>query len=93
MTEEQKEEQQFYLTVAQILGCDTDYAPWPHLTRNRWNHRNPGNGRYVNHGMVRRYSPTMIHVALHTPRINSVFGSESQALAAIQRAMCLMDTV
>ena len=87
MTEEQKAEQNFYLTVAQILGCETEYRPWPYLARTRWNHRNPGNGRYPQHGMVRRYSATMIHVALHTPKLTAVFRTEDQALAAISTCM------
>ena len=87
LTQQPLTEAQFYLAVAKLLGCETTYAPWPYAVRNRWNHRYPGNGRYINHGMVRRYSATMIHVALHTPALSAVYDSDAQALAAIRQAL------
>ena len=84
-------EQGFYQAVAQILGCETDYKPWLFSKRTRWNHRNPGNGRYAGHGMVRRYSSNMIHVALQVPQLAGVYTSEASALEAI--ALAVKETV
>lgn len=87
LTDDQIAESVFYQAVADLLGCTHEYEPWIYERRTRWNHRRLGNGRYVNHGMVRRYSSTLIHVSLRMPTLNGCYPSESDALEAIAQAV------
>jgi hypothetical protein len=87
LTDDQKAECVFYQAVADLLGCVHDYNPWIYDRRTRWNHRRLGNGRYLDHGMVRRYSSTLIHVSLRVPQLNGCYTSESDALQAIEQAV------
>jgi len=81
-------EEGFYQTVAAMLGCDEhEYRPYPYTKRTRWNSREPGNGRYPGHGLVRRHSSTGISVSLHTPCVVGYFSSEQQSLDAIKNAL------
>jgi hypothetical protein len=89
LTQNQQAEQAFYQAVAQQLGCAHEYNPWIYLSRTRWNHRRLGNGRYAEHGMVRRYSSTLIHVSLRSPMLNGCYHSEQAALEAIAQAVSL----
>jgi hypothetical protein len=63
------------------------YRPWPFSKKTRWNNRNPGNGRYPGHGIVRRFNSNSIHVNLHTPTLYAKFTNETAALEAIQVAV------
>lgn len=87
LTDDQIAECVFYQAVADLLGCDHDYDPWIYDRRTRWNHRRLGNGRYAQHGVVRRYSATLIHVSLRMPPLNGCYSSESDALQAIAQAV------
>ena len=87
LNENQIAECAFYQAVADVLGCSHDYDPWIYSVRNRWNHRRLGNGRYAQHGMVRRYSATLIHVSLRAPELHGCYQSESHALEAIAQAV------
>ena len=88
LNEKQEAEKNFYTEVARLLNCEQHvYSPWIYEKRTRWNHRNPGNGRYPGHGVVRRYSPTMIHVFLQSPRLNGTFSTDAAALLAIERVL------
>jgi hypothetical protein len=87
MNQNHVDEQAFYDAVAQLLGCDHVYDPWIYERRNRWNHRRLGNGRFVQHGVVRRYSSTLIHVSLRSPALNGCYASEQAALTAIAHAV------
>jgi hypothetical protein len=81
-------EEGFYHAVARLLECKGHvYSKFPYSKRNRWNHRQPGNGRYPNHGIVRRFGPRAIHVQLNEPRIHGRFSSARAALDAIETAM------
>jgi hypothetical protein len=87
LTEDQIAECAFYQAVAELLGCAHDYDPWIYERRTRWNHRRLGNGRYAQHGVVRRYSSSLIHVSLRVPPLNGCYLSESDALQAIAQAV------
>lgn len=87
LTEDQIAECAFYQAVADVLGCSHEYDPWIYERRTRWNHRRLGNGRYAQHGVVRRYSSTLIHVSLRTPKLHGCYPSESDALQAIAQAV------
>ena len=87
LNENQIAECAFYQAVADVLGCSHDYDPWIYDRRTRWNHRRLGNGRYAQHGMVRRYSATLIHVSLRVPELHGCYQSESHALEAITQAV------
>ena len=81
-------EEGFYREVARLLDCSGhEYSRFPYSRRNRWNHRRPGNGRYPGHGIVRRFSASMISVQLNSPRLGGIFGSADEALAAIIAAL------
>jgi hypothetical protein len=81
-------EQGFYQAVAELLDCSRHiYNEFPYRYKTRWNNRLPGNGRYPDHGLVRRYSSTCIHVHLNNPVINGHFKSADDALQAIKVAM------
>ena len=85
MNEEQGAEERFYRAVAEALNCDHDYKKFPYSKRTRWNNRLPGNGRYPEHGFVRRYSANKIHVQLRNPQLNGVFDSEDAVIRAIKK--------
>lgn len=87
LTEDQISQHAFYQAVSQLLQCEHEYDPWIYGHRTRWNHRRLGNGRYPAHGMVRRYSSTLIHVSLRIPPLNGCYTSESDALQAIAQAV------
>ena len=55
------------MAVAQLLECETDYAPFPYTKKTRWNNRSPGNGRFKNFGLARFYSPDIVHIAIYSP--------------------------
>lgn len=80
-------EHEFYQNVADLLDCENQYVPNPFRKRTRWNNRLPGNGRFEEHGLARFYSPSNIHVMLHTPRINSLYSNSTDALIAISAAI------
>jgi hypothetical protein len=82
------EEREFYITVAELLGCDDHvYRSWPYTRQTRWNNRSSGNGRYPGCGIVRRYSADKIHVELYNPRLSGVFADHVTALSAIHAAL------
>jgi hypothetical protein len=87
--DEKMVEEGFYREIARMLGCEDEhvYRPFPYSKRTRWNHRMPGNGRYPRHGIVRRYSPNLIHVALNDPPVSGTFGSDEDAIGAIRKSL------
>jgi hypothetical protein len=93
------EEREFYDRCALILGIEHDYrepTPVPKSPnheglmrttyKNRYNGREPGNGRFVGAGIVRNFG-TIIQVRLTTPHLHGNFKSFEDALLAITRAM------
>lgn len=84
-------EEGFYLSVAQLLGCEIDYTPYPYSKKTRWNNRLPGNGRFENHGVIRRFNSNNIHVFLRVPQLSGTFNSASSVLDAIQSAKNIVD--
>ena len=51
----------FYEECSNILGLTHNHVE-PVPRRNRWNNRNPGNGRYAGYGLIRYYNSGLIHV-------------------------------
>jgi hypothetical protein len=90
MNEEDSVEQRFYMAVAEALECDYSYNKYPYERRTRWNNRMAGNGRYADHGIVRRFSSDRILVQLHTPKVNGVFASLEAVLESINIAKALI---
>lgn len=79
--------QEFYDAVAAIFNETHDYVPPPSgALKKRWGPRTPGNGRFPGRGIVRFFSPTVIHVALRHPSINGQFADPDAALTAIKQA-------
>ena len=80
-------EGRFYARCAELLGCDHTYRQWVGRPPNRWNNRNPGNGRYPGFGTIRRFGDNAIHVSLRAPRsINAMFYAEADVFAALSAA-------
>jgi len=77
----------FYQKCAELLGAEHAYQKFPYRKRTRWNNRSAGNGRFEGHGLIRAYSENLIHVHLHTPRINGTFKSAQAALDAIEKSL------
>jgi hypothetical protein len=78
-------EEIFYRRCAEILGATHCYKPWVGRGPNRWNNRNPGNGRFGGFGTIRLHSPTMIHVALRHPcAVNRTCDSTKSVYALLE---------
>ena len=78
--------QEFYKHVADIFRTDYDYVePATGNTKKRWDRR-LGNGRFEGRGIVRFFSPTMIHIALTKPELTATYHDAVEALKAIERA-------
>ena len=87
---EKSVEELFYYAIAEMLGCNNhNYRLYPYSKRTRWNNREPGNGRYVGYGIVRRHSANHIVVQLHTPKVIGQYDSEQLALDAIKKSLDL----
>ena len=74
----------FYQAVATLLEFENHSYIRPVPKKNRWNNRHPGNGRFVNHGLVRYFGPSYIHINLHSPPVHGLFSNVEDALEAIQ---------
>jgi hypothetical protein len=81
----------FYQKVADLLKCYDHVYIETYKKRTRWNNRNPGNGRFTNHGLVRYYNSTNIHVMLANPKLSGLFNSTDSALEAIKNAILAED--
>lgn len=75
-------EEKFYQDIADLLHIQNPYTPNVHKSwRTRWNNRKPGNGRFEGLGLIRFFSPSMIHVCLKEPvRVNKIFTSSEDVL-------------
>lgn len=80
-------EERFYRECAELLCVPHSYKPFgtsAHYKR-RWYNRNPGNGRFEGCGLIRMYSPTLIHVCLKRPmKINKWFESPDDVLKMLK---------
>ena len=77
---------EFYEAVGEILGTGHDsLIRSEHYQRSRWNNREPGNGRYPGHGLVRYFATDHITVTFQSGDINGSYASASEALAAIRK--------
>ena len=77
----------FYQKCAELLGAKHAYKKFPYGKRTRWNNRSPGNGRFVGHGLIRMFSPSLIRISLTVPRHNGTYSCSEDALVAIQKAL------
>jgi hypothetical protein len=73
---ENKEVEMFYQNVSDLLKCDDHKYFETYEKKTRWNNRNPGNGRFANHGLVRYYNSSCVHVNLYNPGIFGIFSVE-----------------
>jgi hypothetical protein len=78
----------FYDTVAELLETQHPFKELK-LYMSRWGDRTPGNGRFPGHGLVRVFSPTVIHVALYEPKLYGAFTSFDTALEALRLALAI----
>lgn len=85
MNEEKVEAQRrFYEKCGELLGLPVCFVE-PHYRLTRWNNRNPGNGRMVGYGVIKRYSAGLIQVCFYAPSsINRTFTSEEAVYAALR---------
>ncbi len=66
---------EFYKNCENILGVGNEYKK-PNVRKTRWNNRSAGNGRFEGYGLIRYYSPHLIHVSFHN--MNKTFSNENQ---------------
>ena len=60
--------------------------PYKPMTRaTRWGGREPGNGRFPGHGLIRVFSPSVIHVNLTHPKFSGQFTSFESVLEALAK--------
>lgn len=72
-------EQEFYQACAKLLGAQHEYQPYPYRRPNRWNNRDPGNGRFPGYGVIRLYGER-VHISLRSPVRVSLWCSHDEAL-------------
>jgi hypothetical protein len=77
----------FYLTIGELLGCETKYQPSPYYKKTRWNNRTAGNGCYEGRGIVRRFSSENIHVQLRIPKLTGTYKTPESAITAIKESL------
>lgn len=77
-------EQAFYEECIAILGSAQEYRKFPYSKRTRWNNRTAGNGRFEGYGIVRMYSPSIIHISFRNPKINLVCKSAEEAFSILR---------
>lgn len=70
---------EFYQKCAEILSASHSGEAFPYHTRNRWNNRSAGRGRFEGRGIIRLFGDT-VHVALTEPAITRVFENREAAL-------------
>lgn len=93
--------EEFYKKCEEILGTKTNYKKqnlYVKVDRNtgktykvptkatRWGGREPGNGRFLDHGLIRVFGKK-IHVSLNNPPLNDIFDSFESALKALRKAV------
>lgn len=76
----------FYNQIADLLETTHVFKPQRRYMR-RWGDRTPGNGRFPGHGIVRAFSETNIHMALHTPVVSGTYQSFREAVQAVRSAL------
>jgi hypothetical protein len=77
-------EAEFYKKCAEILDVDYTYKK-RYLKKTRWNNRDPGNGRFPGHGLIRYYSGDNIHIILTKPVIiNKICKSADEVLLLLK---------
>lgn len=80
------EQAQFYQQCADILGIKHEFTV-RYAKRTRWNHRNPGNGRFSGYGTIRWFSRENIHLAFHSPLVTMTFSSPDECLGWLNGMM------
>lgn len=79
-------EEAFYRECARLLDAVHTYHPWIGRPPNRWNNRNPGNGRFPGFGTIRMYGPNYIHISLRQPVVvNKVCRSQNDVFRLLRR--------
>ena len=80
-------EQGFYNRCAELLCVPHTYKPFATFAqkRTRWYNREPGNGRFEGCGLIRMYSPNLIHVCLKRPfKINRWFSDPEDVIKLLK---------
>lgn len=77
------EKAEFYAECDRILG-QVHEPPKVHKYRGRWGPREPGPGRYEGYGLIRWFSPALVHMALKHPRSISKTVSTDEAIRILE---------
>lgn len=98
------ERKEFYEHCARLLDVQHEYHDPPPIPtsprydgtirntyKNRWNGRDPGNGRFPGRGIV-RHCGAFIQVALRNPPLTGCYASVDDALIAIEQAIASEET-
>lgn len=70
---------EFYEKCALILCVEHEFV-YKFAKRTRWNHRNPGNGRFPTRGTIKWFSSTCIYLSFHTPLVCKYFKSPDDCI-------------
>lgn len=92
MDKEISEVELFYRDVSDLLGIPNNYRYDVYSVggkyRTRWNNRKPGNGRFEGYGVIRFFSPTIIHVAITRPvLLTGIYNSKEEVLAVLKKTL------
>ena len=84
-------EADFYHRCAEILKIEYSFQPY-FLKKTRWNRRDPGNGRFIGYGLIRRYGGNNIHIMLTKPKmVNKMFNNEDQVFLYLKELVKIGD--
>lgn len=81
--------EEFYLECARLLETVYDCKPWPWpgIRKTRWNNREPGSGRFPNHGIIRCFGD-VVHVNIYHPiKLAKTFETKEEALKEITKLL------
>ena len=75
---------EYFKVIEQLLGHKLLMSEGRTLGYGRWR-RGSGIGRFPNHGIIRFYNSTHIHVIFYDPSINQVFRSVDESISTLSR--------
>lgn len=74
-------DEEFYNLCGDLLGVEHQYVS--PVRKTRWSSRNPGNGLYPSHGVIRCWG-SLIYVCLYDPKIVKIFDDKQSVIEYIR---------
>lgn len=78
--------EEFYQECDRLFGQEHE-PPTTRKYLRRWGQRTPGSGRFEGYGIVRWFSPYIVHIALRYPIKLQTYTTASEALIKIAEIM------